>query len=71
MFHIDLRFCDLIMHVEYVGDPKMLSIDRAVGWQGCFPPLSYLLLIVFTIHEVYDLVSVHMRKTVTGDHSSI
>ena len=39
----DLRFCDLIMHVEYVGDPKMLYVDRAIGWQGCFPPLSYFL----------------------------
>ena len=36
------------MHVEYVGDPKMLYIDRAVGWQGCFPPLSYLLYFAFS-----------------------
>ena len=43
MENIDLRFCDLIMHVEYVGDPQMLYVDRAIGWQGCFPPLSYLL----------------------------
>lgn len=43
MENIDLRFCDLIMHVEYVGDPKLLYVDRAIGWQGCFPPLSYLL----------------------------
>ena len=48
MENIDLRFCDLIMHVEYVGDPKMLYIDRAVGWQGCFPPLSYLLYFAFS-----------------------
>ena len=48
MENIDLLFCDLIMHVEYVGDPKMLYVDRAIGWQGCFPPLSYLFYYLFS-----------------------
>ena len=38
----DLKFCDLRMHVEFVGDPKNLYSYATLG-AGCFPPLSYIM----------------------------
>lgn len=42
----DLNFCDFSMHLRFVADPGKLYL-RACDYEGCFPPLSYIMYLFF------------------------
>ena len=42
----DLDFCDFSMHLNFIADRKNLYL-RAHDYEGCFPPLSYIMYMWF------------------------